>query len=237
MFSIHINTLEEEFYRILETIRDIPFFLENYGEIIGRLPKDENGNEPKFIEKLKDLILNKKVDPNKMNFTEFESDMQNYYYHDVLNSLKNNIEMNLKKYQDIVDVDKIFKTLNQNWGFKIFDNYKVILTYYGSGGSYHYKTGEIIIRHKREVKKPYFYTIFHEAIHIGIEENIIRKYNLSQQQKESVVDAMCSKYLPDYIKFGLQSITEKNPKLYNYLMKDSDGMEKDLEQLVVKYEG
>ena len=235
MFSIHINTLQEEFYRVCDTIGWIPFFLENYGEIIARLPKDENGNEAEFLEKLKDLILNKKIDPNKVDFAEFENDMRHYYQYDILNSLKNDIEIDLEKYQDTINANQIFKTLNQNWGFKIFDNYKIILTYYGPGGSYNYKTGEIIIRYKIEVKKPYFYTIFHEAIHIGIEKNIIRKYNLSQQQKESIVDAMCSRYLPNYAETGLQDITKKDLGLYNFLMENSEVMEKNLIELLTKY--
>ena len=216
MFSIHINTLQEEFYRVCDTIGWIPFFLENYGEIIARLPKDENGNEAEFLEKLKDLILNKKIDPNKVDFAEFENDMRHYYQYDILNSLKNDIEIDLEKYQDTINANQIFKTLNQNWGFKIFDNYKIILTYYGPGGSYHYK-------------------IFHEAIHIGIEKNIIRKYNLSQQQKESIVDAMCSRYLPNYAETGLQDITKKDLGLYNFLMENSEVMEKNLIELLTKY--
>ena len=230
MFTIHINTLEEEFYRVYDTIRDIPFFLENYGEIIARLPKDENGNEPQFIQELKNLILNQKISFDQIDFAKFKDDMQNYYYFDVLNSLKNDIENDLEKYKNTINIYEIFKTLNNNWDFKVFDNYKIVLTYYGCGGSYHYKTGEIIIRHKREVKKPYFYTIFHEAIHIGIEENIVRKYNLSQQQKEALVDAMCGKYLPNYMR------QKMDIEFYNFLMKNSGSIEKNLEKLVAEYE-
>lgn len=97
---------------------------------------------------------------------------------------KNDIENDLEKYKKTINIYEIFKKLNQNWGFKVFDNYKIVLTYYGTGGSYHYKTGEIIIRHKREVKKPYFYTIFHEAIHIGIEENIVRNIIYHNNKKK-----------------------------------------------------
>lgn len=229
MFSIHINTLEEEFYRVCDTIRDIPFFLENYGEIIARLPKDKNGNEPEFIQELKNLILNQKISFDQIDFAKFKDDMQNYYYFNVLNSLKNDIKNDLEKYKNTINIYEIFKKLNQNWGFKVFDNYKIVLTYYGCGGSYHYKIGEIIIRYKREVKKPYFYTIFHEAIHIGIEENIVRKYNLSQQQKEALVDAMCGKYLPNYMQ------QKMDIEFYNFLMENSKEMEENLEKLVAEY--
>lgn len=235
MFSIHINTLEEEFYRVCDTIRDISFFLENYGEIIARLPKNENNNEPEFIQEMKDIKLNQNRDFSEIEKEKFIKDMENYYKLDILNSVKNDIENDLEKYKKTINIYEIFKKLNQNWGFKVFDNYKIVLTYYGCGGSYHCKTGEIIIRHKRVIRKPYFYTIFHEAIHIGIEENIVKKYNLSQQQKEALVDAMCSKYLPNYAEIGLQDITQKNLGLYNFLMKNSDNMEKNLEKLVAEY--
>ena len=46
---------------------------------------------------------------------------------------------------------------------------------------------------------------------------------------------MCSKYLPNYAEIGLQDITQKNLVLYNFLMKNSDNMEKNLEKLVAEY--
>ena len=108
MFSIHINTLEEEFYRICDTIRAIPFFLKNYGEIIARLPKDENGNEPEFIQELKNLILNQKISFDQIDFAKFKDDMQNYYYFNVLNSLKNDIENDLEKYKNTINIYEKF---------------------------------------------------------------------------------------------------------------------------------
>ena len=42
-------------------------------------------------------------------------------------------------------------------------------------------------------------TIIHEIVHIGIEEPIVRKYNLDQWQKERVVDLICKLYLKDII--------------------------------------
>lgn len=47
---------------------------------------------------------------------------------------------------------------------------------------------------------------------------------------------MCSRYLPNYAETGLQDITKKDLGLYNFLMENSEGMEDNLEKLVIEYE-
>lgn len=92
------------------------------------------------------------------------------------------------------------------WDFKVYEEYNIVFTLYGSGGSYDPDNGTITLftnpegqfkRYKSPVN-----TIIHEFIHLGIEESIIQQYQLSHVYKENLVDQMVyllfKKELPDY---------------------------------------
>jgi len=92
--------------------------------------------------------------------------------------------------------------LNQNWGFKLFPKYEIVLTLYGPGGHYDSKTGKVTIKTTPDGKfmQPNIaHLIVHEIVHIGIEDNIIQKYNLKHWEKERLVDLICSIYLKDIL--------------------------------------
>ena len=99
--------------------------------------------------------------------------------------------------------------LERNWGFKIKPRYDIILTLYGPGGTYSLEeeVGLVIIRIDEGLvpksKERSTQTIVHEMVHIGIQENIVRNYNLSHWEKERLVDLICSLYLsellPNYV--------------------------------------
>lgn len=105
-------------------------------------------------------------------------------------------------------IEKIFPILiefNKKWEFKIFPQYTIVLTRYGSGGMYDPDSGKIVILTTKEgrFKRPNpAHTPIHEIIHIGIEENIINRFNLTHKEKERLVDLIVLKkfgdILPDY---------------------------------------
>lgn len=76
--------------------------------------------------------------------------------------------------------------------FELKDTYKVILTKYGSGGSYNYKTGDVILNLG---VKGRISTIAHEIVHIGI-EHLIQKNNIEHWRKERLVDLIMEKMFP-----------------------------------------
>ena len=84
------------------------------------------------------------------------------------------------------------KRIYYKWSFKVFTQYKIILTFYGPGGSYNPHDGSIIIFATKEGKfKSYdnpLNTLIHEVIHIGIDESIITKFKLNHSVKERIVD-------------------------------------------------
>jgi len=81
----------------------------------------------------------------------------------------------------------------QRWRFVVRQRYTLVLTLYGMGGSYNYRTGRIVIRASpdgRFVRSP-IEVVLHEMIHIGVERSFVRAYGLSHGEKESLVDHIC----------------------------------------------
>ncbi|MFC1894377.1 hypothetical protein ACFLYH_00325 [Candidatus Dependentiae bacterium] len=104
--------------------------------------------------------------------------------------------------------------LEKNWGFQLKPKYEVLLTLYGPGGSYYPEKniGKIII-HKNNMKRSIATIIAHEIVHIGIEEDIVKQYNLEHWEKERLVDLICSLYLKDF--FPNYKIQQQGEKTIN----------------------
>lgn len=110
----------------------------------------------------------------------------------------------------------------KNWGFKLFPKYEVRLTAYGPGGSYDYNKGNIIMKTKEsgEFGRVPQHTITHEIIHIGIEESIVKKFELIHVEKEGLVDSICANYFDDLlIDYVVQDRGDK--KVVNLVSKDN----------------
>jgi hypothetical protein len=99
----------------------------------------------------------------------------------------------------------IFEQLSREWGFKVFPQYSLVVTRYGMSGSYDYETGLVIIRVNSDgtlTKAQPHQIPIHEMVHIGVEEEIVQRYQLTQAEKERMVDLMVAilfkDLLPDY---------------------------------------
>jgi hypothetical protein len=81
--------------------------------------------------------------------------------------------------------------------FKLFSKYFVYPVFYSSGESYRFSNniGIIYLKVNNKGKFNKSTTIIHEIVHMGIENTIVKKYNLSHSEKEHVVDMICSEYL------------------------------------------
>lgn len=93
-----------------------------------------------------------------------------------------------------------------DWKFNIPEKYNVVLTLYGSGGSYDPQTGTITLFATpngdfKNYANP-VNTIVHEMVHLGIENSIIQHYNISHSLKEQIVDRLVlilfGDILPEY---------------------------------------
>jgi hypothetical protein len=103
--------------------------------------------------------------------------------------------------------------LKNNWNFKLYDLYIIFPELWSSGGSYWYddenKRGIIKLKtndkgvpmYNKNLVKDTIETIYHEIVHIGIEENIVQKLHLSHSDKECIVDLICSVYFHDLLPY------------------------------------
>lgn len=126
--------------------------------------------------------------------------------------------------KEIEKIDIFFDKIKDwgKWGFKVFDNYQVKFSAYGTGGAYNYLNGDIIIliSSLRAYKKPFLHTIIHEVIHMGIEESIVLKNNLEHWEKEALVDAICINYFSDILKdYKVQEKVDE--KYFKLISKDN----------------
>lgn len=100
-----------------------------------------------------------------------------------------------------VNLAEIFKSQLKECSLPTVDDYKIVLTKYGSGGSYNIPDTVILnLNVKNKTERNFFITMIHEMIHLSIEE-LIRKYRLSQWQKERIVDLTLAQFFPDMKRF------------------------------------
>lgn len=186
------QTKEEAFDFVMRLINKLPWL--NEGGYDVSLPPHKAFEclyqnpellEKKDINSLRDLFYEEIYDASKFNTS--------------LETARQTEELVKKALQKLA-------ALETNWGFKIKQRYDIILTLYGPGGSYDPWIDKVgIIKIKTSVgsslrsKELYAKTIVHEMVHIGIEEDIIQKYHLSDREKERLVDLICSLYLKDLL--------------------------------------
>lgn len=90
---------------------------------------------------------------------------------------------------DIEQAIPVFLQLNERWGFKIYPKYEIVLTRYGTNGSYHPDTGRVVLS-IHSPKRPRR-TVIHEIAHLGVEKDLIKRFGLTHWEKERVIDHIC----------------------------------------------
>lgn len=174
---IRAQNLEEEFDYLWWVIKDLSFYKKNDYVVV--LPKHKL-----FL----DLIKENKLDKRKIHKL-FKEEIYNLSY------FKLGIEK-LEKNRLIFDkVNKIFEKMCKKWGLILFEEYDVLLTAYGPGGSYTPLGNKakilILTTADGQFKINPIETIIHEMVHLGIEKNIVEKFKLEHWEKETLVDSIC----------------------------------------------
>lgn len=194
--SINIPTIQQETTSIWRTINDIDFLREQGYTI--NLPEDE----------LIDSLIFKSQEGTFQN-SDFPL-IYNLLETKIYSEDKYNQAIKKMREQDAL-INKIIEQIDSSkhlndWDFKMFSTYKVVITLYGTGGSYDPDEGIITLFTNTDgnfmnYKNP-ANTIIHEIVHMGMEESIVKKYNLSHGLKERIVDRfvylMFREPLPDY---------------------------------------
>lgn len=194
--SISIPTIEQEATSIWRTINDIEFF-EKQGYNIS-LPNSE------LIDSM--IIKSKNRTFGNVDY----SLIYNLLELKVFNPSDYQLALEkVQKQEELINgiIQQIDSLKNAwDWDFKIYENYAVVFTLYGSGGSYDPLTGAITLfatkgGNFKNYKNP-SNTIIHEIVHLGIEESIVQKYDLPHPLKERIVDKIVfllfNDLLPDY---------------------------------------
>ncbi|MDR1476653.1 MAG: hypothetical protein LBI17_00815 [Rickettsiales bacterium] len=89
-----------------------------------------------------------------------------------------------------------FRALEERWGFKIWDLYQLDADACATGGRYWYDGKNDVggVRYGCGIGSDYTHiarTVVHEMLHLGIEQSVVRKFGLLQEEKERVVDNLC----------------------------------------------
>jgi hypothetical protein len=207
------QTAQEEFAYCLKRIERLSWF------------KEQNYNFTLPQHKAFDELYSRPEKITKAEFSKLEPTFVSEVYRtDVFNKGLSVLKSTEKTASKAL---KKLLLLNQNWGFKLFPRYEIVLTLYGPGGSYNEKTGKVIIKTTPDgkfIRPNVANSIVHEMVHIGIEDNIVKKYNLEHWEKERIVDLICSVYLGNILSnYRTQRVRNKNiDQFINYenILKD-----------------
>jgi len=179
---VKAKTSIEEVDNIWYLINNITFFdLNNYEPIF---PK--HGYVDELLEK------KRRGEDIEKYYNKFKEIFENEIY--ILSDYEKGIKNAKDNLGNIESIFEILKYYVKQWNFELFSNYIVSLSLYGTSGAYYSTENEGIIN-LRTNKDGIFRrgidpsaTIVHEIIHIGIEKNIIAKYDISHNMKERIVD-------------------------------------------------
>jgi hypothetical protein len=179
LFTVNIPTYQSEADYVLGLIQDIVFFEAYLGGITGLVP-----NAP-LINSLKDRVRagqslnNNDRDQLRALFKDEIFDLADYDRAIVsMNNAARVAERHAYR----------FIRYQERWGLFLPNEFNIHMTLYGPGGQYNPWTAEMFVRACNWSTPLLLEIIMHEAVHIAIEDRIIQRYNVSQYQKERIVD-------------------------------------------------
>lgn len=175
------QTAEEEFAYILRLIRRSWFYKEHGYKVV--LP------DLKAFRGLDDQSL-PLVDKHRL-FAIFQSQEYDPHFFDA------SIAQLLPKLALIESMTSgPFDIWHKSWGYIVFPTYQILLTKYGTGGSFDGDKGSITMRVAGDGSFPFPFpvenNILHEEVHLGVEGRIVRPLRLSHLEREVLVNKMCA---------------------------------------------
>lgn len=93
-------------------------------------------------------------------------------------------------------VAKSFGEMRREPCFHFVDEYEVVLTKYGSGGSYNAETNQVIVNFVAKVTEGVVGITIHEVVHMTI-QYLIDRYRVRHWRKERLVDLLVGHYFPE----------------------------------------
>lgn len=99
----------------------------------------------------------------------------------------------------ILNAIEALKRFQQLWGFELEKTYRIVLTRYGTGGSYDIKTREVIMRTTQTgnfARANPAATPIHEITHLCV-ENLAKQHSLTFSEKERLVNGIDMTLFPE----------------------------------------
>ena len=198
-------TIEEELRSVLRVFRFLPLWRNN-GYNLQDMKLSQHPVFTKYESRI-DNLTQKEIDDIRINLVTQEYDTNNYSR--AIKDIKSILPALLKGLTKIQQLSSCLE-------FKEYDDYLILLTKYMQGGSFDYLGGKVTIGCEpsgfNDLTNP-TRIILHEIIHIGIQESIVSKFQLTHREKERVVDHLCKRVLvPDILDYyNLQPVGD--PKI------------------------
>lgn len=169
MIGLHVAyNLKLEIKRVTFTLAKLPWYIENSYNVSFPEGLTENSTDEEIANKVTKAY-------SEEEYREFAKPLEDAW----------------NKYYSVIE------TIYALEGFSpIKDSYTVVLTRYGTGGSYFPEESTIIINCSRTRKINPIGTVMHEMVHMGI-DHLIQEYDISHWKKERLVDLLCNKYFPE----------------------------------------
>lgn len=163
MITFELNySVEKEFSYLKYVQRRIPWYREN----------NYNSNMPEGVdEKTPETELKKIAEENHKQNKE------------IFNKSKQGVRREIK------DKSKDLESFLTVFDYPVSEKFFVFFTLYGPGGSYHPPNNMFVKFKEDSIAENIFRTMVHEVIHLVIEEPVIQKHNISQQEKENIVNS------------------------------------------------
>jgi len=102
-------------------------------------------------------------------------------------------------------VSRGFEEMRREPSFHLQNEYGVMLTKYGVGGSYDVSSSQVIVKIKADAQISRVETVAHEIVHMTI-QYLIDLYQVRHWRKERLVDLIMERYFPELTK--MQAIKE-----------------------------
>lgn len=155
----------------------------------------EYSREHKLIE-AKEFVLPQGIDASETSQHEVAEIVSQEYDPSFYQAGFEQMQESISTIQQAVDVLRQFE---EAWGFKVADSYKILLTRYGSVGSYNDRsnvvytgvTSEGVVLRNNPARTP-----IHEMTHLFLEQ-LVEQYNLSHEEKERLVNGVCTTLFPE----------------------------------------
>lgn len=186
-----IPSAQEEADYIWRNLNDTVFF-EEFGYEVS-YPLDP------IIERLKVKARSREL--TESDYRHFVDHFENSIYR------RENYKAGYRQVEDVVPLlTEMMAQLSEEaypWGFRVFEEYRVVLTLYGPGGSYDPENGSAVLfttsngdfkRYENPAN-----TLIHEFIHIGIETSIIQRFQVPHGLKERIVDNLVMLHFSDQL--------------------------------------